>query len=422
MLPVEQQMTLLTRGCVDIVTPEELKERIEASYRTGKPLIVKAGFDPTAPDLHLGHTVLLRKMRHFQQCGHRVVFLIGDFTGLIGDPTGRSVLRKPMTREEIEENARTYREQVFKILDPETTVVDFNSRWLSKLDFEAIIRLCARFTVSRLLEREDFRQRLEQQQGLYVHELLYPIMQAYDSVALEADVELGGQDQLLNLLLGRDLQRSLGQPPQIAMTVPLLEGIDGVEKMSKSLGNYVGINEPPDTMFGKLMSISDELMWRYYELLTDVPLEEIEEMKEQANEGRINPRDCKLKLAEMIVAEYHGLESAEQAKERFIAVFSKQQLPDDIPVTTRPVPKESISLSTLLVEENLAPSKSEAKRLIRSGAVMLARLAPGQTIRTIHQLERVTDPALTLNISTPCKLVIKVGKRRFKEIHFELDT
>ena len=415
---VKKQLHLLTRGCVDIVTVDELTERLEKSLKTGQPLNVKAGFDPTAPDLHLGHTVLLRKMRHFQQFGHRVIFLIGDFTGLIGDPTGRSITRKPMTREEIEANAQTYREQVFKILDPKTTVVDFNSRWLGQLDFEAIIRLCARFTVARLLEREDFRTRLEKQQGLYVHELLYPIMQAYDSVALEADVELGGQDQLLNLLFGRDLQRAIGQLPQIAMTVPLLEGIDGVEKMSKSLGNYVGIKEPPDTMFGKLMSISDELMWRYYELLTDVPLEKIEEMKEQARDGRINPRDCKLDLAEMIVAEYHGPEAARQAREQFIAVFSKQRLPDEIPESTRPIQPDPLDLVTLLVQEKLAPSRSEAKRLIRHGAVTLARLAPTQEIQTIHQLERLTDPNHKIDVSAACKIIIKVGKRRFKKIRF----
>jgi tyrosyl-tRNA synthetase len=296
MTSVAEQLRVLTRGCVDVVTPEELEARLQEAQRTGRPLVVKAGFDPTAPDLHLGHTVLLRKMKHFQALGHTVVFLIGDFTGLIGDPTGRSVTRRPLTPEEVQANAQTYRQQVFKVLDPDRTVIDFNSRWLAALRAEDIVRLCAQFTVARLLAREDFQRRMAEAQPLFLHELLYPLLQAYDSVALRADVELGGQDQLFNLLVGRDLQRAMGQPPQVCMTVPLLEGLDGVEKMSKSLGNYVGITEPPDTMFGKLMSISDTLMWRYYELLTDVPLEEIERMKEDARLGRVNPETSSFDL------------------------------------------------------------------------------------------------------------------------------
>ncbi len=418
MTSVAEQFQLLTRGCVDVVTPEELRDRLEESRRTGRPLVVKAGFDPTAPDLHLGHTVLLRKMKHFQVLGHTVVFLIGDFTGLIGDPTGRSVTRRPLTPEEIQANAQTYRQQVFKILDPDRTVIDFNSRWLAALRAEDIVRLCAQFTVARLLAREDFQRRMAEAQPLFLHELLYPLMQAYDSVALRADVELGGQDQLFNLLVGRDLQRAMGQPPQICMTVPLLEGLDGVEKMSKSLGNYVGITEPPDTMFGKLMSISDTLMWRYYELLTDVPLDEIERMKEDARLGRANPRDFKLRLARTIVAEYHGPEAAEAAQRRFIEVFSERRLPADMPVARRPIPDESLSLVTLLVEEGLAPSRSEAKRLIQHGAVAWTVVPVHQNVERADQLERVTDVETTLSVTRPCKVVLRVGKRRFKTVLF----
>ena len=415
---LDEQVRYLTRGCVDVVTEEELRERLAESQRTGRPLRVKAGFDPTAPDLHLGHTVLLRKMRHFQDLGHEVIFLIGDFTGLIGDPSGRSTTRKPMTREEIQANARTYEQQVYKVLRRDRTRIDFNSRWLAPLHTEDLVRLCGRFTVARILEREDFRSRLERGQPLFLHELLYPILQAYDSVALEADVELGGQDQIFNLLIGRDLQRSMGQPPQIVMTVPLLEGIDGVEKMSKSLGNYIGIFEPPDVMFGKLMSISDDLMWKYYELLTDTPLEEIEHMREQARAGQANPRDYKIRLAKQIVAEYHSPADAEAAAQHFMRVFSEHRLPEDMPEAQRPVSAQPLNLATLLVEEGLAASRSEAKRLIRQGAVMLARISPTQDLTTIYQLERVQDPNFELDVSTHCQVILKVGKRRFKRIRF----
>lgn len=418
MKSLETKLQILTRGCVDIVTIEELQERLKQSLTTQKPLKVKAGFDPTAPDLHLGHTVLLRKMRQFQSLGHTVIFLIGDFTGLIGDPSGRSTTRRPMSRDEIEANAQTYKEQVFRILDATQTVVDFNSRWLSQMNFEALVRLCANFTLARLMEREDFSRRLGNKQPLYLHELLYPIMQAYDSVALQADVELGGQDQLLNLLLGRDLQRAMDQPPQIVMTVPLLEGIDGVEKMSKTLGNTIGIHEPAESMFGKLMSISDTLMWRYYELLTDIPLDEIASMKEKAEKGLTNPRDDKLRLAYTITAEYHGSPAAQAAKEKFIAVFSQHQLPEDIPESQRPIPNKLLDLPTLLVEEQLAPSRTEAKRLIRSGSVSLTVLSPTQYLHSIYQLERITDPAHILSINRHCKMVVRVGKRRFKNIEF----
>ncbi len=418
MTRLDTQLQLLTRGCVDVVTEEELRDRLAESMRTGRPLRVKAGFDPTAPDLHLGHTVLLRKMRHFQQMGHTVIFLIGDFTGLIGDPTGRSATRPPMTPEQIEANARTYREQVFKILDPERTVIDFNSRWLRRLRAEDIVRLCGKFTIARLLEREDFEKRLRANRAIYLHELLYPILQAYDSVALEADVELGGQDQIFNLLVGRDLQRAMGQPPQICMTVPLLEGLDGIEKMSKSLGNYVGITEPPDTMFGKLMSISDDLMWRYYELLTDVPLEKIARMREDATAGRINPRDCKLHLAYLITAEYHGPDAARAAREKFIAVFSKRRLPEDMDVLERAVPDHPVALIDLLVDTGLVRSRSEAKRMIQNGAVSVACVPLNQRLEWIGQLTRTTDIQTTLPVTHPCQVVLRVGKRKFLTVRF----
>ncbi len=414
--PVKEQLELLTRGCVDIVTREELKEKLEHSYTTQTPLRVKAGFDPTAPDLHLGHTVLLRKMRHFQQLGHTVIFLIGDFTGLIGDPTGRSVLRKPLTKEQIVKNAQTYMDQVKYILDPEKTVVEYNSTWLSQLTSEDFIRLSARFTVSRLIEREDFKNRLTKGTPLFIHELLYPILQAYDSVALQADVELGGHDQLLNLLLGRDLQKAYGQSPQIAMTVPLLEGIDGVEKMSKSLGNYIGVTEPPDIMFGKVMSISDELMWKYYELLTDVPLDEIERMKEQTRQGTLNPRDCKLDLATHIVEDFHGHEKAQWAREKFLKVFSQKTIPDDIPESSRPPSSEPVELISLIVEEGLARSRSEAKRFIEQGAVSFASVSPDMSLTQFSALKKATNIRTTLDLSYPQKIYLRVGKRKFKVI------
>ncbi|HNT02088.1 MAG TPA: tyrosine--tRNA ligase, partial [Candidatus Saccharicenans sp.] len=328
--PVEEQMKLLKKGAVEIIQEEDLIRKLERSRKENKPLRVKAGFDPTAPDIHLGHTVLLRKMKHFQELGHEVIFLIGDFTGLIGDPSGRSATRPAMTREEINKNAETYKQQVFKILDPEKTIIDFNSRWLGKLTSFEIIKLTSRYTVARILERDDFTKRIKAGLPISVHELLYPLMQAYDSVALQADVELGGTDQTFNLLVGREIQREYGQEPQVVLTVPLLEGLDGVEKMSKSLGNYVGINEPPEEMFGKLMSISDELMFRYYELLTDVETEQIEKWQKEAKEGQINPRDLKAQLAKMIVADFWGEELARKAAEEFDRIFKHKDLPSEI--------------------------------------------------------------------------------------------
>ena len=313
-ISIQDQMTYLRKGSVEIIHERELEDRLKRSAETGRPLRVKAGFDPTAPEIHLGHTVLIRKMKHFQDLGHTVIFLIGDFTGLIGDPSGRSATRKQLTRIEVEANAETYKKQIFKILDPETTVVDFNSRWMLELGTDGFISLCARYTVRQILERDDFEKRLREQQPIAMHELLYPIIQGYDSVMLEADVELGGTDQKFNLLVGRELQREYNQPPQIVMTMPLLEGTDCVQKMSKSLDNYIGINDDPGDMFGKIMSISDDIMYRYYELVTDVSVSEIQRWKKEVSEGSRHPMDLKKALGEQIIAEYHSAGAAQVAE------------------------------------------------------------------------------------------------------------
>ncbi len=355
--PVAEQFDYLKKGCVDIIQEEELKTKLARSIKEKKPLTVKVGFDPTAPDIHLGHTVLLRKMKHFQDLGHDVIFLIGDFTGLIGDPSGRSATRPPMTREEILKNAETYKAQIYKVLSPQKTIIDFNSRWLGKLSSFEIIALTAKYTVARILERDDFSNRFKEGLPISVHELLYPLMQAYDSVALRADVELGGTDQKFNLLVGRDIQREFGQEPQVIMTTPLLEGLDGVEKMSKSLGNYVGVTEPPKEIFGKIMSISDPLMFRYYELLTDELLREIERWKKEISEGRLNPRDLKAKLAKAIVADFWEKEEAAKAAEEFDRVFKHKEMPSDIVV--RVVPPLSLQVKvqevTVVTEEHERP-------------------------------------------------------------------
>lgn len=380
-LPVEEQLAYLRKGFEEIIREEELKERLVECLRDNRPLRVKVGFDPTAPDLHLGHTVLLRKMKHFEDLGHRVIFVIGDATGLIGDPTGRNALRPPMTREEINRNAETYKQQVFKILDPEKTEVRFNSEWLGELGFEGMIRLASRYTVARMLERDDFTKRFRSGVPIAIHEFLYPLAQAYDSVALEADVELGGSDQKFNLLVGRDVQREYGQRPQIIATTPLLEGLDGVEKMSKSKGNYVGITEAPDVMVKKLMSISDGLMWRYYELLTDLTVEQIAALKRS---GR-NPRDQKLELAERIVADFHPPAAARAAREQWVHDVSQGQAPVDLPV----VPSNDARLRQCLLAAGIAASGTEADRLAKAGAVEVdgavvrspaERLAPGEHV------------------------------------------
>ena len=329
--PVDEQLAYLKKGAAEIIRETELRERLEASLKSGKPLRVKAGFDPTAPDLHLGHTVLIRKLKHFQDLGHTVIFLIGDFTGMIGDPSGRTVTRPPLTREDVERNAETYKAQVFKILDSKKIVVDFNSRWLAKLSSEDFVRLMAMFTVSQMLEREEFHKRFQEEKPIALHELVYSIAQAYDSVALQADVELGGTDQRFNLLMGRELQRSYGQPSQIVLTTPILEGTDGVQKMSKSYGNYIGINEPPQEIYGKVMSISDELMWRYYELLTDVSLSAIEQMKSDVAAGRQHPMQLKKALARRIVQDFHSAEAAQSAEENWSRQFQKDEVPENLP-------------------------------------------------------------------------------------------
>jgi tyrosyl-tRNA synthetase len=358
-----EQIEILRRGSVEILLEDELVKKLER----GTALKIKAGFDPTAPDLHLGHTVLLQKMKQFQELGHEVIFLIGDFTGLIGDPTGRSETRKPLTREVVEKNAATYKEQVFKILDPDKTVVDFNSRWMGNMNAVGLIELAAKQTVARMLEREDFKTRYQNQQSITIHEFLYPLIQGYDSVALKADVELGGTDQRFNLLVGRELQREYGQEPQVVLTMPLLEGTDGVNKMSKSLGNYIGINEPPEDMFGKIMSISDDLMWRYAELLSDRPLMEIQRIKNEVAGGTAHPMDFKKSLAGEIVARFHGSAAAETAREYFETRFQKRQVPKNI--RTQFSAPERVAICQLLVDLNFARSKREARGLVAQGAV-----------------------------------------------------
>jgi tyrosyl-tRNA synthetase len=380
--PLAEQYAEIARGTHDILTTADLARKLQR----GKPLVVKAGFDPTAPDLHLGHTVLLNKMRQFQQYGHEVVFLIGDFTGLIGDPTGRNATRPRLTPEAIQQNARTYEKQVFKILDPEKTRVDFNSRWFGPMGAAGLIEIAAKITVARMLERDDFSKRFRGNLPIALHEFLYPLVQGYDSVALQADVELGGTDQTFNLLVGRALQEHYGQEPQVVITVPLLEGLDGVNKMSKSLGNYVGIAEDADTQFGKLMSISDALMWRYFELLSFRPLAEIKGLERAVAEGR-NPRDVKFELAEEIVARFHDRAAATQARENFIARFSQKALPTDLPLQLLSSPDAGgLKLAAALKEAGLAASNSEANRKIQEGAVRVdgnqtkdreLRLVPG---------------------------------------------
>lgn len=402
-MEIEQQLELLKRGVVDLIREDELKAKLEHSIRSGQPLRVKLGADPTAPDLHLGHTVVLRKLRQFQDLGHTVIFLIGDFTGMIGDPTGRSVTRPPLSAEEIAANAETYKRQVFKILDPDRTVIEFNSRWLGALRSEDWIRLTAKVTLAQILERDDFQKRLHQGSPISLHELLYPVAQAYDSVVLRADVEMGGTDQKFNLLVGRDLQREFGQPPQVVMTVPLLIGTDGVQKMSKSYGNYIGITESPDQIYGKTMAISDELMWHYYELLTDVPLAELARWRRDADEGRINPRDLKAQLARRLVTEFHSAEAAARAEEEFNRIFRERRLPSTIPVVEITLGGPTIELARLLVTTGLAPSIREARRLIQQGGVSLDAV-------------RCSDPRAVVSFEDRRERLLQVGKRRFLRV------
>ncbi|MGC8519501.1 MAG: tyrosine--tRNA ligase [Steroidobacteraceae bacterium] len=396
----DEQLPELERGAQEVLLAADLTRKL----RRGAPLRIKAGFDPTAPDLHLGHTVLLNKMRQFQQFGHEVIFLIGDFTGLIGDPSGRNQTRPALTPEEVQVNARTYQQQVYKILDPERTRVEFNSRWLSSLSAADFVRLTAQYTVARMLERDDFAKRYKSGQPIAIHEFLYPLAQGYDSVALRADVELGGTDQKFNLLVGRQLQSAYGQEPQVVLTVPLLEGTDGINKMSKSLGNYIGIAEPPADMFGKVMSISDTLMWRYYELLSFRPLTQIATLRQAVSEGR-NPRDVKLELAHELVARFHGAADASQAERDFLLRVSERAVPVDLAPQVLSVPAEGIRLPNLLKAAGLVASTSEATRKIAEGAVRIDG-------------ERITDRAVTLKPGTDA--VVQLGSKRFARIKLEL--
>lgn len=396
---VDYQLEIIRRGAVEILVEEDLKKKLARSIETSVPLRVKAGFDPTAPDLHLGHMVLIEKLRQFQQLGHHVLFLIGDFTGRIGDPTGKSETRPPLTREQVEENAKTYQKQVFKVLDPEKTEIVFNGAWLDKLSPADMVNLSAKYTVARMLERDDFSKRYAEGHGISIHEFLYPLLQGYDSVALKADVELGGNDQKFNLLVGRDLQKQYGQEPQVCLTTPLLEGTDGVQKMSKSYGNYIGIDEPPREIFGKVMSVSDELMLRYYELLSEIPNDELEELKEGVKSGAIHPKDAKTRLGKEIVAKYHSAEEAENAAGEFERVFRKHTLPDDVPLyEIQWEGAAEVWLPKALCDAGLVASSSEGRRMISQGAVSV----DGQ---------KVDDPEYKLPKNG--ERLVKVGKRRF---------
>ncbi|PYQ33531.1 MAG: tyrosine--tRNA ligase [Acidobacteria bacterium] len=394
---LNEQLDYLAKGAVDLIDRADLKSKLAR----GKPLTVKVGFDPTAPDLHLGHTVVIRKMKHFQQLGHRVVFVIGDFTGMIGDPTGKKITRPPLTHEEIEENARTYERQMFKILDPKKTEVRFNNEWLGALGSAGMVKLAAKYTLARMLERDDFRKRFDAHQPISIHELLYPLAQAYDSVALKADVEMGGTDQLFNLLVGRNLMREYGLEPQVVLTTPLLEGLDGVEKMSKSLGNYIGITEDPQSIFGKVMSISDELMWKYYTLCTDLASAEIAKLRAENR-----PMDAKRQLAKLIITDFHDAAAAEKADEEFRRIFSERQAPTDMEERTLPAASEPQFLTKVIVAAGLAPTNKEAQRLVAQGGVLVDEA-------------KVDDPKHTVDARPGRSYLLKVGKRRFARVRFE---
>ena len=398
MLPAEKQLEILKKGVLEIISEEELLKKLKEE----RPLIVKAGFDPTAPDLHLGHTVLLQKLRTFQQLGHTVFFIIGDFTAMIGDPSGRDQTRPPLTKEQVLENAKTYKEQVFKVLDPEKTVVVFNSEWLGKMTAEDLIKLTAKYTVARMLEREDFKKRFKENIPISIHEFIYPLLQAYDSVAIKADVELGGSDQRFNLLIGRDIQKEYGiESPQVAILLPLLVGTDGVKKMSKSYGNYIGITQPPEEMFGKIMSISDELMWQYWELLTDLTLDEINKLKEDVQKGILHPMEVKKQLGMYIVERFHSKEDAIKAREHFEKVHSKKEIPEEIPVFKASEIGTETELFEIIFNLKLAETKAEAKRLIKQGGVKVNG-------------EKITDPMYKPDLTK--EFIIQVGKRKFAKI------
>jgi tyrosyl-tRNA synthetase len=403
-LPVDEQLDLLQKGAAEIIRLSDLRERLEQSRLTGRPLRVKAGFDPTAPDLHLGHTVLMRKLKHFQTLGHQVIFLVGDFTALIGDPSGRSLTRKPLTREQIDENARSYTDQVFRILDRERTEVRFNSEWLDKLGFEGIIRLAARFTVSQMLERDEFHKRFQEEKPISLHEMLYPLAQGYDSVALRADVELGGTDQRFNLLIGRELQRHYDQPSQVVLMTPIIEGLDGVQKMSKSLGNAIGIHEPAAEMYGKIMSLSDELMWRYWTLLTDLRASEIEAMQAAVTGGSLHPMEAKKQLARAIVGDFHSEAAVAEADQGWARQFQRDELPADLEEVALSAAElgwtakaPAVHLAKVLVRLGMAESATDATRKIKQGSVRI-------------EGEAVSTPHLPLG-PLPSRLALRVGKR-----------
>jgi tyrosyl-tRNA synthetase len=405
-MTINEQLSYLTKGTVDVIRAEDLRTKLETAEKTGRKLRIKAGFDPTAPDLHVGHTVLIRKMRHFQQLGHDVIFLIGDFTGLIGDPTGRNATRPALTPEQIAENAETYKTQVFKLLDPEKTIIEFNAKWLNAFTPIDFIKLTAKATVAQMLERDDFTKRYQAGIPISVHELLYPLAQGYDSVALQSDVELGGTDQKFNLLMAREIQRAYGMEPQVIITTPLLEGLDGINKMSKSYGNYIGINEAPDDIYGKAMSVSDAMMWRYYELLTDLTVTEVAALKAEVESGARHPRDVKSELAKRLVADFHSQAAANEAEAEFTRRFREHQAPTDIETRQIQLSAPTIKLLDLLVQTELAPSKAEARRLIAQGGVKLNG-------------EKVSDAMAQLNSAETREVLLQVGKLKFLKIVFE---
>jgi tyrosyl-tRNA synthetase len=403
--PIDEQLVYLRKGAAEIIREEDLRAKLETSFKTGKPLRVKLGVDPTAPDLHLGHTVVLRKLKHFQDLGHTAIFLVGDFTAMVGDPTGQSETRPPLTREQVDANAKTYLEQVYKILNRENTEVRYNSEWLGKLSGHDMIHLCAHYRLARMLEREDFRSRLQGNLPISIHELLYPLLQAYDSVALKADVELGATEQKFNLLVGREIQREYGQTSQVALTMPILVGLDGQRKMSKSLGNYVGISEAPSDMFGKLMSLSDAMMWPYFDLVTDRTPEQIAALADEVKSGVKHPMDVKMSLAKEIISGFHGEAAAEKAAVEFQRVFRDREAPDEAP--ERKIPRGSAKrLTAFLVEQGLAPSRSEADRLVKQGGVELDGA-------------RISDVKHELDLTERREFLLRAGKKKFLRIVVE---
>ena len=403
-LSPQEQLKELKRGIVDFISEKDLLSKLEKSQKENKPLVVKAGFDPTRPDLHLGHTVLINKMRQFQKLGHDVVFLIGDFTAMIGDPTGKNETRPPLTKEEVKENAKTYAQQVFKILDPDKTRIEYNTKWFDQFKPDDFIKLSSKYTVARMLERDDFEKRYKSQVSIGIHEFLYPLVQGYDSVALKSDIELGGTDQLFNILMGRDLQKSHGQSPQVVMTVPLLEGLDGVQKMSKSYDNYIALEDSPKDMFGKTMRVSDELMFKYYDLLTDISTDELAVLKQDVESGKKHPRDAKVELGQYFVERFYDKETAENAYQEFKRIFVKKGLPDDMPVFEKSA--EQVSICPFLTSLKMTQSNGEARRLIQGGAVSISN-------------EKISDHQLKLDLKSGEEFIVKVGKKKFAKVRVQ---